>query len=194
MRKNAKKNTVLLWALLLLLIPAGLAGAAEGQAPPIRIEADRMESSSQDRVITFAGHVEARQGDLLILADTMTVTYVRPRTDGDDKTARDEDATARTTLPGTDANHNISKLVAEGNVEVTRQDWRAVGDRLEYFSAEKKVIMTGQLAKAWQDKNMVSGERIVLFLEEGKSVVESGTREGERVRAFIYPEGEPATE
>jgi lipopolysaccharide export system protein LptA len=34
----------------------------------------------------------------------------------------------------------------------------------------------------------VTGNRIVLYLDEGKTIVERSDPEGERVRAFIYPE------
>ena len=47
-------------------------------------------------------------------------------------------------------------------------------------------------AKAWQGKNMVAGETIILYLDEGKSVVERSKEEGERVKALIYPASEPA--
>jgi lipopolysaccharide export system protein LptA len=184
------KTWLLCFLAFLFLILVGMAGGEERPATPIRIEADRMESSSQEQTIIFAGHVEARQDDIRIQADTMTVTYVRPQNGGDGKEGEGE---ARTTLAGTDPGRDISKLTAEGHVEINRQDWRAVGERLEFFSAEKKVIMTGN-AKAWQDKNMVSGERIVLFLDEGKSVVERSSGKGERVKAFIYPEGEKPAE
>jgi lipopolysaccharide transport protein LptA len=43
---------------------------------PIQIEADRMESVQEKNVITFSGHVEAKQDDLIIHADQMTVNYI----------------------------------------------------------------------------------------------------------------------
>jgi lipopolysaccharide export system protein LptA len=56
------------------------------------------------------------------------------------------------------------------------------------FNAEKRIVILSGNAKAWQEKNMVSGEKIILYLDEGRSVVERSTAEGERVKAFIYPE------
>jgi lipopolysaccharide export system protein LptA len=41
---------------------------------------------------------------------------------------------------------------------------------------------------------MVSGEKIVLYLDEGKSVVESSSSEGERVKAYIYPSSQKKIE
>ena len=55
------------------------------------------------------------------------------------------------------------------------------------FNAEKRIVTLFGNAKAWQDQNMVSGEKIVLYLNEGRSIVERGAVEGERVKAFTDP-------
>ncbi|MCP3930660.1 MAG: lipopolysaccharide transport periplasmic protein LptA, partial [Bacteroidetes bacterium] len=39
----------------------------------------------------------------------------------------------------------------------------------------KQVILLGQ-AKAYQDQNMVSGEKIVYYIDEGRSEVEGNTK------------------
>ncbi|MDH3391476.1 MAG: hypothetical protein OEL85_06755, partial [Desulfobulbaceae bacterium] len=64
--------------------------------------------------------------------------------------------------------------------------WVATGDTMDFNSDKRIVILSGN-AKAWQNQNMVSGEKIFLYLDEGKSVVERSTVGGERVKAFIYP-------
>jgi lipopolysaccharide export system protein LptA len=44
---------------------------------------------------------------------------------------------------------------------------------MTYLSRERQVILTGN-AKAWQNRNMVSGEKIVYYLDEGRSEVSGG--------------------
>jgi len=144
---------------------------------PIRIEADRMESSQEKNVIVFSGNVHANQADLIINADTMTVRYHSGNTDQPDDT---------TDVPAGGLSRQIDTITAKGNVKVVRGDWIAHGDSMDFKSDERIVILSGN-AKAWQDQNMVSGEKIILYLDEGKSVVERSTKEGERVKAFIYP-------
>jgi len=140
---------------------------------PIHIEADRMESDHQREAVLFAGNVEASQGDLLIRADEMTVFYAKPRE-----------------ANGPGAEKSIDNLHATGNVKIVKQDWAATGDVVEYKADERKVVLTGN-TRVFQDNNTVSGDRVVLFLDEGKSVVEKqGTDEGGRVKAFFYPETE----
>ena len=57
---------------------------------------------------------------------------------------------------------------------------------MDFNAADRIVILAGN-ATATQEQNMVSGEKIILYLNEGKSIVESSSQEGERVKAFIHP-------
>ena len=43
-----------------------------------------------------------------------------------------------------------------------------------YLSDKRQVILTGN-AKAWQDQNMVAGEKIIYYMDEGRSEVVGGT-------------------
>lgn len=144
---------------------------------PIRIEADRMESSQGKNVIVFSGNVHANQDDLVINADSMTVRYHTVNTGKPDDT---------TDVPAEGLPQQIDTITAKGKVKIVRGDWIANGDSMD-FKADKRLVILSGNAKAWQDQNMVSGEKIILYLDEGKSVVERSTKEGERVKAFIYP-------
>ncbi len=163
---HSKITALLLGALLLCLPAARLASAS-----PIRIEADRMESNQQQNQVLFHGNVEARQDDMAIQADSMTVTY-----GGDASTAGP-------------AGQKVDRIVAQGNVKIVRSDWVATSNEMEFFAADRRVVLSGE-AKAWQGKNMVTGNRIELYLDEGRSVVESGGQQSGRVQAFLYPDEE----
>lgn len=71
-------------------------------------------------------------------------------------------------------------------MEITKQGWVATGNQAEYFSEERKVVLTGN-TKVWQNNNLVTGDTFVMYLDEGKSIVEKGQKKGERVKAFFYP-------
>jgi len=137
---------------------------------PIHIEADRMISREDKNSVVFLGHVDARQGDLVIRSDEMTVYYESQ--DG----AADKVSTSR-----------VRKLVCKGNVEISRGDWLGTGRRMDYFADERKAVLTGD-AKAWKGQNMVTGQTIIYFLDEGRSIVENGPRTSGRVRAVIRPD------
>jgi lipopolysaccharide export system protein LptA len=124
--------------------------------------------------------IEAEQGNLNINADEMTVLYT--------KAGPTPEASAETAA---DLTQKIDKITAKGNVKIVQEDWVAAGDTMEFNADDRIVVLAGN-AKAWQDQNMVTGEKIVLYLDKGKSVVERSTREGERVKAFIYPSSQEA--
>jgi lipopolysaccharide export system protein LptA len=136
---------------------------------PINIEADRMKSDQQKNVVTFTGNVDARQGDLIIKAEQMTVSYGS----GSGKS-------------GNFAAGNVEKIHARGKVTISNKDWTAKADSLDFYTAEEKAHLIGN-AEARQGQNTVSGESIILFLKEGRSVVEGGSNGEGRVKAVIYP-------
>jgi lipopolysaccharide export system protein LptA len=165
-----------------MLFPLTATGAMDDSSEPIHIEADRMVSTENTSSVVFIGNVDARQGDLLIRTDKMTVFYV-------------EDEKGSGT--GTSA---VEKLICVGNVEISEGNWLGTGERMDYFARERKVILSGD-AKGWQGQNMVSGKTITYYLDEGRSVVEAPvTAEGEadkkdagkggRVKAVIHPEAD----
>lgn len=168
-------------ALTLTLFAAAASPAAETakvdlSKEPVHIEADRMESDQKTESVVFVGNVEAHQADLAIKADRMTVFYQRAPADPSPKNTAAEAARA------------IDRLTASGAIEIVKLQWTATGDQLEYISRDRKIILTGN-TKVWQDNNLVTGDRIVLYLDEGKSVVErKSSGEGERVKAFFYPD------
>jgi lipopolysaccharide export system protein LptA len=164
--------------LALTLCCASFAWGQKGMntSAPIQIEADRMETSQEKSVVVFSGHVRANQGDLIINADAMTVRYLEAGVQQN----------STTDVPAESLSRQIDKITAKGNVEIVQGLWVAAGDTMEFNANERVVILFGN-AKAWQDQNMVSGEKIILYLDEGRSVVERSTDEGERVKAFIYP-------
>lgn len=160
-----------------ILPAAGPVAAQTGElskSTPIQIEADRMESRRQRNTVLFSGNVVAKQADLTIHADQMTVDY---------KPSSESEAAG-------DVTRKIKKLFAKGNVKIIKEGWISTGDTMEYNTEEGKVLVRGN-ARVWQDRNMVSGESIILYLDEGRSVVERGAGKGERVKAYIYPDNRP---
>jgi lipopolysaccharide export system protein LptA len=156
-------------------IPEAWSQKGVDTSTPIQIEADRMESSTENGAVLFFGNIKASQGDLVIHADEMTVLYT--------KTETQPGISADTAA---DLSQNIDKIIAKGNVKIVQGDWVAAGDTMD-FNADARIVILAGNATAWQEQNMVSGEKIVLYLNDGKSIVESSSEGGERVKAFIYP-------
>jgi lipopolysaccharide export system protein LptA len=67
---------------------------------------------------------------------------------------------------------SVERIVCTGNVRMQQGDRRVTAERAEYFDAEQKLILTGN-PKAWDtgEHNELTGEEIVVFLEEDKLFV-----------------------
>jgi lipopolysaccharide export system protein LptA len=165
-------------------ITVALGQEGNGAATPIQVEADRMESSQENNAVLFFGNVKANQDNLSIQADEMTVLYTR--------TPSGPGAAAESAA---DLGQKIDKITAKGHVKIVQGDWVAAGETMD-FNADARIVILAGNATAWQEQNMVSGEKIVLYLNEGRSVVESSSQagEGERVKAFIYPSSQATKE
>ena len=173
-----------IFLVLVAVLFAANAGAAVGDSSgPIHIEADRMVSQEQKNSVVFIGNVEARQGDLVIRTDEMTVFYEQKDDDGSKKSAG-----------------QVKKLICKGNVEISQGDWLGTGKRMDYYALDRKVILSGE-AKGWQGQNMVAGKTITYYLDEGRSIVEGpataetasgqkGSGQPGRVKAVIHPDAE----
>ncbi|MDF1613827.1 lipopolysaccharide transport periplasmic protein LptA [Desulfurivibrio dismutans] len=136
----------------------------------MRIESDRMETGAEPNSVVFSGQVVARQGELTVYAETMTIFHL----------SQEE----QEQLPPGDR-RQLKKLHATGQVRVEAEEWIGTGDTMEYTETERRVLLAGN-ARAWQEGNLVTGQSITIYLDEGRSIVERGEDPEKRVRAFFY--------
>ena len=127
---------------------------------PIVIDADRMEAFKKDGLVVFSGNVVAKQENSVQTADRMEV-YL------DDKGER------------------VLRIISTGNVKIVTEDCRtATAKRAEYYDDDQKLLLIGD-AKVWQEDNVVTGERMVMYLADDRSEAESGPQG--RVKSVFYP-------
>jgi lipopolysaccharide export system protein LptA len=136
---------------------------------PLRITSQALEADNKNMVILFTGNVVAKQGDLTIHADKVQVYYEKQ-----------------------EGGNEIREIVALGNVKIYEGDRLATGNKAVLDNREQKIVLTEQ-PKVWQGKDMVSGEKITVFLNEDRSIVEGGPER--KVEVTLYPKSEsPAGE
>ncbi len=129
-----------------------------GSNLPVNINADTLEYDNKRNMVAFKGHVVARQGDMVIFADAMNVTY---ETQG-----------------------KLRQIEAQGGVKIIQGDRIATGDVITYYNEEQKIVLTGN-PRVWQGDNVINGEKITVFIREERSIVEGST--ANRVSATIVP-------
>jgi lipopolysaccharide export system protein LptA len=139
----------------------GLLGgfAINGQRGPVRIDADTMEFDYKTRILTYRGAVTVTQEDMTLHSNTLRVTLDPEHAD------------------------KPREVVAEGKVQIDKGARRATGGRAVFDNAARTVTLSED-ARLHDGPNEVAGERVVVYLDEQRSVVEGGQ---ERVRAVLYP-------
>jgi len=126
---------------------------------PIDITSDTVEADQKTNTVIFKGNVIAKQEDITLYANTLTILY-------DPNTKK------------------LKEIVAVGNVKVVQLDRRATGQKATFDQDKNKVILDGE-AVVREGANVIRGERITFYVDEERSVVEGG--KGSRVSTSITP-------
>jgi lipopolysaccharide export system protein LptA len=126
---------------------------------PIDVDSDTVEGDQKKNLFIFKGNVVARQEDITLSANMVTIHY-DPETRG------------------------IKTLVAQGNVKIVQQDRRATGQKLTFQQDENKLVLEGD-AVLREGENVIRGDRVIYYIDEERSVVEGG--KGGRVSTTITP-------
>ena len=149
---------------------------------PVRIDSDTLELDYKGSLVTYRGHVQVTQGDITLASDTLSISYdpraVKRATDQSSATAAKPAGSA-----GNDADR-IREIVAEGNVRI-RQGTKLAEGRRAVFDQAKQTFTLSDGAVLHDGPNQVAGERVIVYLKEERSVVESGSNT--RVKAVLYP-------
>ncbi len=146
---------------------------------PVHIDSDSLELDYKGSLVTYRGHVEVTQGDVTLNSDRLSISY-DPQAVKQDRTAP---APAKTAAPGADADR-IKEIIAEGNVRI-RQGTKLAEGRRAVFDQAKQTFTLSDGAVLHDGPNQVAGERVIVYLKEERSVVESGSNS--RVKAVLYP-------
>jgi lipopolysaccharide export system protein LptA len=132
---------------------------------PISVSADSLVFDYRTRVLTYKGGVVVTQGDMKLQSDMLTVTL-------DDHTE-----------------NRLKGVVADGQVRLSKGSRWATGGRAVFDRTQNTVVLS-QDAMLHDGPNEVSGSRIVVYLDQQRSVVEGGNG---RVKALLFPPSGSAT-
>jgi lipopolysaccharide transport protein LptA len=122
---------------------------------PVSIQSQSLTLDYKGNSVLFQGNVHAAQSDGQLSSNTLNVKY------------------------GKDF-HEIQEMIAEGNVRLSQGLRWCAGDHGVMNQAAHTVILTGNPV-CHDDKDQISGDKIIVHLDTGKSEVEGG------VKAVIFP-------
>ena len=119
----------------------------EGDAITLAVSSERMTFDSKARIFIFEEKVRIIRCAMTILCDRLQVIN-----DTSDK--------------------NIERIIATGNVRFQQGTRSAVAERADYFETGQRLVLTGN-PRVWdtQEHDELTGEEIVLLLQEEKALV-----------------------
>ena len=153
-------------------------GSFGNRKEPIVITADRLEYDYKENVVVYRGDVLAVQGDTKVRSDTLTVTLAKNQD-------ANGDAKAPTPPPSPDAKggQKLQEVVAVGHVRIDNGTRWATGGRA-VFEQETRTLVLTESPVLHDGPNEVVGDRVVVYVDENRSVVEGGRK---RVKATVFP-------
>lgn len=152
--------------LVILSLVCALPAMAEPQSvrkdrsgKPINVKADHLEADNKGKMAVFTGRVVSRQEDVTIYSDRLEVYYG-------------------------ESSEDVDKVIAIGNVRILQTNRVGTGGHAVYENKEGKITLTIN-PKVTQDKDSVTGKVITYYLDDERSIADSG--DNTRVEAVIHP-------
>lgn len=124
---------------------------AEIKAPPspVKITSDQMEADNQKGTVVFKGNVVVKQDEGIIMSEVLTVYY--------------------------NEKNEMEKIIAEGDVRINQND-RVGTCQLATYSLEDKSVVMENEPRIWRGGDVVEGEKITVFMDSDRMIVEGGAK------------------
>lgn len=126
---------------------------------PITIKSNELTADNKGKTAVFSGKVVARQADITIYADKVTINYGA-------------------------AKGEVEQIEANGSVRIVQENRTGIADHAVYNSSQGLIVLTGS-PKVMQGSDTITGEKITYYIDEDRSMVTGGA--GKRVEAIIQP-------
>lgn len=116
---------------------------------PTNITSDSLTFNAKSRIFAYKGNVIVTQGDMKLIAKTLEGTYSEQ--------------------------NQLQKLVAKGDVLITKQDIEASGQVATYDAVASIITLTDN-PQLQQKESVLRADRIKIFLNENRSQAEGDVR------------------
>src|SRR6266478_5852161 len=146
------------------------AGSFGSKKEPIVVTSDTLEYDYKTNVVVYRGDVIAVQADTKVRSNTLTVTLAAQKDSDPPDTAKKGD-------------QRLQEVIAVGSVRIDNGTRWATGGRAVFEQATRTLVLT-ENPVLHDGANEVSGDRVTLYLDENRSVVDGGRR---RVKATVFP-------
>ena len=116
---------------------------------PTKITSDTLSLNAKQRIFIYKGNVTVEQGDMRLISKTLEGSY------GED--------------------NRIQKLIAKGDVKITKQDIEATGQQALYDALAETMTLSDN-PELKQGESILTADKIRVFLRENRSQAEGAVR------------------
>ena len=141
---------------------------------PITVASDTLEYDYKRNVVVYRGQVQAAQGPVTLRSNTLTVTF---------RGARDGGGSEGGIADAGRGVQRVDQIVAEGSVRIEHGTRWATGGKAVFDQGTRTLVLS-ESPVLHDGSNAVAGDRVIVYLNEDRSVVEGGRK---RVKAVLYP-------
>lgn len=149
-------------------------GKSDNSKKPIQIDADGLEVFQEQHKAIFSGNAIAKQGDMTIKSDKMTIYYANKDDKEQNKNAK---------------SNSIKRVDVDGNVVLTSPGQNAHSQKGFYDTQKNLISLIGDVVLT-KDNNILKGTKLDYFTTTGYSKIYSEptqTNGGGRVRGLFVP-------
>ena len=127
-----------------------------GKTTPVNVTADKLSYADSDRKAVFSGNVVVKGAEMTMNAETVEALLL-PR--------------------GNQANSQIDKIVAQGDINIQQGDRKATGNQLVYTPQEGKVVLTAANGKRPSifdaEHGQITGDSLTFYTHDDRVLVDS---------------------
>lgn len=146
--------------------PAKAVPRKDRSSLPITIKANQLAADNKGRTAVFTGKVVAKQGDITMFSDKLTVYYGEKMSD-------------------VEKSSKVDKIVADGNVRIVQTNRVGIAAHAVYDSKEGKITLTGGNPRVTQGEDSTTGKIITYLIDDERSIVTGEV--GAPVVTVIHP-------
>jgi lipopolysaccharide export system protein LptA len=150
--------------------PAATGALANGRT---NITAKKITMRNQENKAIFEGSVVLTKGVLVVHSDVMVV-FLKSNDPKAVETAPKASRKGSEEVPVI-SNRTVSIIEATGQVKIEKADGRATSRKAVYNEDKRIITLTGDPV-AWQHGTCVSGKKIIMYLDDDRTIVEGESR------------------
>jgi len=127
------------------------------------VESDTLVFDYERGELAYSGDVRVAQGGVHMRSENLTIAFEPQRTG------------------------SLRSIRASGNVLITHKNTKATGNLAIYDPTASTITLTGE-ARLGAGPNTLEGERVIVYLDEGRAIVEGGAADGAQSATAPAPE------